>query len=93
MSNVQNVVKINTPNRMIEVRGVVVRTPVEIVTKTKEELERLQTKINSEGITDYSIKPYVKEKPKAKKVTAKKEVKKKKDTIKKDSTLGQILDE
>ena len=85
-------VKINTPNRMIELNGKVVRTPVEHVAR-EHEIDAIRTKLVFDSL-DFLIEEYVKKKEVKKEIIESKKPKVvKKETIKKDSTLGNLLNE
>ena len=61
-------VRILTPNKVLPVKGKLVRTPTEIIA-TRPELEQLKVSIRSQGITKYRIDTYEPkvEKPKVEK--------------------------
>jgi len=51
------IVRIFTPNKILPVKGKLVRTPTEIIA-TRPELEQLKVSIRSQGITKYRIDQY-----------------------------------
>ena len=88
-------VSVKTPNRFLNVKGKLVRTPTDFIS-TEKELKTLKTKFQSDGITQFSVEEY-KETPKIiETVTPEIELPKTKVEItieenKKETTLNKIL--
>lgn len=88
------ILSVITRNRMLQVRGRMVRTPFELVVTDPEELKFLETMVSSIGL-EYSIRDKEKPKPQKKKEkrqprkTRKKQVEVKSSA----STLDKLLDD
>ena len=85
-------VKVSTPNRIVDVKGKLIRTPFEHIAR-EDEVEALKTKLIYDSLV-YTIEEYVKpvvEKKVEEKIEKPKAAPKK--TIKEDSTLGAMLNE
>jgi len=86
--------KVKTPNKMLFIKGKLIRTPLEYIIKFKEELNLLKSSMNIQGI-EYDLEDYIPEVVIKKKITTqniKKNITKK---PKKEATtiLEKIVDE
>ncbi len=78
--------KVKTPNKMLFIRGRLVRTPLEHLIKFEAELRMLKMSMLNQNI-DFELEDYNPEKPKVKKSKKVKKVKEKIKPQKKATTL------